>query len=653
MGRLGPEDPALIDRSASFLAPSPCPIDPALSVGCRLERIKRPGIRFGCGTAVSSPFQSPCVLASRCLEIHLTTSFQSVPHHASGNLGAMTVRDNLRTVWPSLADEGRSLPDEQVRRVAAKAPSSSSLGVAKRTESLVSHRKETIGATLTRRFGAVLTIASLLLISPLPVWAHVGSPDVFLEGSAGPYRLFVTVRVPQVIPGVAQIEIRSESNEVREIRIAPMQLTGPGSKYAPAPDVMQSSKTDPQFFTGNLWLMEFGSLQVRVEAEGARGKGQLAVPVPAVAQRTLPMQKPLGVLLFVLMLVLGFGLASIASAAVREGDLAPGMVPPSFKLRRARFAMIVAAIVVVGILFIGAEWWKADDSRFARRVYSPPELEATLTPEGRLNLHQRPARIVAGNPRRPADIINSENLIPDHGHLMHFFMIRTPQLDSFWHLHPLPDGHGDFALDVPPVPPGHYQLFADVVLTSGFPVTMVGQLDVPAVNGKALAGDDSGIVGVPISQGRTDTANYAFSDGGRMVWKRAPTSLKADVPRSFQFEVLDKDGEPARDLEPYMGMAAHAEIIRSDGSVFAHVHPAGSVSMAALDLAQMGESASPATNRQDGMAGMNMMSADMSASVSPEISIPYGFPKAGLYRIFVQIKRAGRIETAVFDATAQ
>ncbi len=52
---------------------------------------------------------------------------------------------------------------------------------------------------------------------------------------------------------------------------------------------------------------------------------------------------------------------------------------------------------------------------------------------------------------------------------------------------------------------------------------------------------------------------------------------------------------------------------------------------------------------------MNMPGMDVSgaAAIGPEISFPYGFPKPGLYRIFVQIKRAGRIETAVFDATAK
>jgi hypothetical protein len=36
--------------------------------------------------------------------------------------------------------------------------------------------------------------------------------------------------------------------------------------------------------------------------------------------------------------------------------------------------------------------------------------------------------------------------------------------------------------------------------------------------------------------------------------------------------------------------------------------------------------------------------------VAPEISFPYGFPKPGLYRIFVQVKRSGRIQTATFEA---
>src|SRR5258707_13504088 len=110
--------------------------------------------------------------------------------------------------------------------------------------------------------------------------AHVGSPDVFYEGAAGPYRLLVTIRPPVIVPGVAEIEIRSASPEVREIRIVPLRLTGPGAKFAPTPDVAQRSKEDPQFFTGSLWLMAGGGWQGRIHAEGDKGGGEFAVPVP-------------------------------------------------------------------------------------------------------------------------------------------------------------------------------------------------------------------------------------------------------------------------------------------------------------------------------------------------------------------------------------
>jgi hypothetical protein len=115
----------------------------------------------------------------------------------------------------------------------------------------------------------------------------------------------------------------------------------------------------------------------------------------------------------------------------------------------------------------------------------------------------------------------------------------------------------------------------------------------------------------------------------------------------FKFSVQDKDGKPAQDLEPYMGMAGHAEFVGSDLSVFAHVHPAGSVPMASLEMAQaglMGEGSSMPSG---------MVMAPASGPMPAEVSFPYGFPKAGEYRIFVQVKRAGKVETGVFDAQVQ
>ena len=102
--------------------------------------------------------------------------------------------------------------------------------------------------------------------------------------------------------------------------------------------------------------------------------------------------------------------------------------------------------------------------------------------------------------------------------------------------------------------------------------------------------------------------------------------------------MVDKNGGLATRLEPYMGMAGHLVIVRRDLSVFAHVHPAGSVPMAALMLLEKQPAGGP-----DPMLGMNH------DSVPGEITFPYGFPQAGDYRLFLQVKRAGHVETAVFD----
>jgi len=79
-------------------------------------------------------------------------------------------------------------------------------------------------------------VAAVIAISAVQLDAHVGSPDVFLDGSAGPYRLLVTVRPPHAIPGVADVEVRSATGDVRDIRIVPLPLTGPGAQFAPVPD---------------------------------------------------------------------------------------------------------------------------------------------------------------------------------------------------------------------------------------------------------------------------------------------------------------------------------------------------------------------------------------------------------------------------------
>jgi hypothetical protein len=108
-------------------------------------------------------------------------------------------------------------------------------------------------------------------------------------------------------------------------------------------------------------------------------------------------------------------------------------------------------------------------------------------------------------------------------------------------------------------------------------------------------------------------------------------------------------------LEPYLGMAGHAVVARDDGAVFIHLHPMGTVSTAAqatFTLRQQGDTAAGAIGSRIA-AGDSTMTA-MAHSVSGgTISFPYAFPQPGRYRIWVQVKRGGKVETAAFDARVE
>ncbi|MGA7060920.1 MAG: hypothetical protein WBY69_06875 [Candidatus Acidiferrales bacterium] len=507
-----------------------------------------------------------------------------------------------------------------------------------------------------RRFAALCAIIAFLGV---PVRAHVGSPDVYFQGAAGPYHLIITVRTPQMIPGIADVEILSATPGISKIIAVPTYIVGPGAKYPPVGDALIQSKDDPQSFSGKVWLMESGSWQIRVQVDGAQGAGELSLPVPAAARSTLPMQKSLGMLLFALMVLLVSAIIAIAGAARREGMLEPGQVPGPEHMRRGRRVMIGAAVVVLALLLFGNWWWNSEAFAKARQmIYKAPPLNVSLDPGGKLILQMGDSD---WHRTRPETVMT--NLIPDHGHLMHLFLIREPGLDRFYHLHPQlqpgvrPVGTNSFALDLPAMPAGRYQVFADVVRESGFPDTMTAEIDLPDVPGVPLAGDNSEAAASPLArhteEAASTTAGANNSDGSvmvlpdkyRIVWERGTAQLVANHFVWLRFRLETPSGKPVMDMEPYMGMAGHAEIVRSDRSVFAHIHPDGSVAMAALELTQR----NPSTRTGEAATDLGMSMDLRMDPAAAEVSFPYGFPKAGEYRIFVQMKRGGQIETGVFD----
>ena len=452
--------------------------------------------------------------------------------------------------------------------------------------------------------------------------AHVGSPDVFFEGKAGPYPLSIAIRPPTVIPGIAEVEIRTPSTNLQSLKVVPYPLAGVGSKYPPTPDLAKSSPSDPQFYTASVWLMAFGSYQVRIDVDGAEGHGSLSVPIPSVARETKQMQPGLGLALSLMMVLIVVGAVSIATAAARESTLLPKEVPDRAHIRKSRITMAAATAALLGVLLFGNWWWGLEASSYRGNIYQQPLMQASIG-NGVLTL-QLPKT------RKPDDYL------PDHGHLMHLFLVHMPEMDRMWHLHPDLIGNSEFRGPVPALAAGHYKLFADIVHGSGFPETPVADLDVSQpMTGQQLSGDDAEGSAPPLSQFDSQKSTFILPDNFRMVRTSAPDEIAAKRMQHLSFEVQDSSGRPATDLEPYMGMAAHAEFISADASVFAHIHPSGTVPMASLGLT----AASMNSNESHSM----MMHA------SAQLAFPYGFPKPGRYRMFIQIQRAAHPETAAFD----
>src|SRR5213075_240324 len=173
--------------------------------------------------------------------------------------------------------------------------------------------------------------------------------------------------------------------------------------------------------------------------------------------------------------------------------------------------------------------------------------------------------------------------------------------------------------------------------------------------------------------------------GGKMRFETAG-KLIANRETSLRFSVFNPNGTPAA-VQPYMGMLGHAVVRRSDGAVFTHLHPVGTISMAAQEMLSRRELVTPTTGSPDRATNASARRAtsespgpatidspnrpitgspgpaingspgraatgDPIATTSPstnEVAFPYAFPRPGNYRLWVQVRTDGRVLTGVFD----
>ncbi|OLC06711.1 MAG: hypothetical protein AUH42_05055 [Gemmatimonadetes bacterium 13_1_40CM_70_11] len=480
--------------------------------------------------------------------------------------------------------------------------------------------------------------------------AHVGSPDTYFEGAAGGYPIRVIIRSPGVVPGLAQITVRLLAPiSVRRVLALPVYWD-PRTAAPPPSDVAERVRGDSTLYSAALWLMRGGSYSVQVTVEGDRGTGVALVPVQAVATRRLDLPRPLAALLAGLGILLLAGAVTVVGAAVRESMLEPGLTPDRLRTWHARLAMAASALVFA-LLLVGARaWWRAVDAAYRSGLYRPLHASATV-------------RSAGGTPTFRLAIDDSSwvdrnrqwtPLIPDHGHLMHLFLIRDSSLDAFAHLHPLPLDSTTFEARLPPLPAGRYRVYADIVHESGFAQTLNTSVDVGGPERRAWRASDPDDAFIDESGkrdgGRGTGVATPLSDGSTMTWDRGAEPIVVDQDAPFRFRVRARGGEPAA-LEPYMGMAGHLMLTRLDGAVFVHLHPAGTISLGSQEtflLRQPGDTVRGTLARR-----LTELEARPHAPIVPPdgaVSFPYAFPQPGRYRLWVQVKRGGRILTGVFDA---
>lgn len=233
---------------------------------------------------------------------------------------------------------------------------------------------------------------------------------------------------------------------------------------------------------------------------------------------------------------------------------------------------------------------------------------------------------------------------------------------------------GTFTAEVEFPAPGGYHIYTDAV-PSGlgqqvlrFDVT-VGETDVAATPDAASA-----------APAEASTGPITSSDGEYSV-TLDPSQLEVGTESMMTLSVT-KNGEPAQDLAPYLGVAAHAVFIHAEDLAYVHAHAMAEeeptsdaqstdprhdghqTPMRQLDAhAGHGQAAEPAgahnmSNDHSGQGSMqeshsehptgHATQADAAGSVAPEMSVHVTPPAPGTYALWIEFIGGGEVLTVPF-----
>jgi hypothetical protein len=190
---------------------------------------------------------------------------------------------------------------------------------------------------------------------------------------------------------------------------------------------------------------------------------------------------------------------------------------------------------------------------------------------------------------------------PVHERVFHLFIVSR-DLEFFAHVHPSlhPDGSLDAEVAVPRA--GAYQLIADFLPAGGSPQFVQRAFATANYQGS-------------FSQPPALVADVGDKIERDMTVHLVPPDVRAGREQLLTFELRDRTtAAPITDLEPFLGATGHLLATSADLAVAFHSHPVDAVS-------------SPS---------------------GPKVVFQILFPRPGMYRLWAQFQRAGRVTTVRF-----
>jgi hypothetical protein len=206
------------------------------------------------------------------------------------------------------------------------------------------------------------------------------------------------------------------------------------------------------------------------------------------------------------------------------------------------------------------------------------------------------------------------DFVLNHEKLFHLFIVSA-DMNEYQHIHPELDADGSFTVETLLPRAGLYKLHSDFFPSGGTLQVLHSELTTAGYRAPRRGGVERAALTADASFVKTiDGMKISLEWGGAELVPGAFVRLK--------YRLADaRTGEPVRDLEPYLGAWGHTLILDADQSDYLHSHPTETL--------------------PEGVERARLRGG-------PTVEFGAMFPEAGLYRIWTQFQRGGRVSTVSF-----